>query len=443
MLSSGRCLPTCSKNQFFDASSSSCQSCDNSCASCSGSGSSNCLSCSDGNSVLRGGSCVTASCSADTNVVAGLGACFSDLVAIPDSASKNTTITGLDSPAVDDKGTKLEWWQILLMALGCAFVVLCLLLCWRRRAKKKRAQATQEFARAKNLDNPMSFRDRLVRFGERLFGHSLGERVLGSRGRRGAGPIALGDHDKDALEMRDIEDAKYHDTDMNRLLDSYARPSTHKNSHSRAPSMTTYDPRSSYFPPGYRPSKHGDDQQSRKPSWRTRSTRKEAAHRDGPKRDRDLDLNTMSDESLYSYVTGQQRRTADARQPQRAPPVPTSSNFTALEARDLDKRAPLHSRFSDYTASTLSSRPRGHEHTHSRGSSRGPTPAEEYASSVRSREYHENARQRSRSRSPLGRAVDYGLVDLGENNNSRADYWLKPNYTGGSSGSGSKNPFRR
>ena len=306
--------------------------------------------------------------------------------------------------------------------------------------RKKRAAATQEFARAKNLDNALTFRERVVRFGERLFGHSLGERVLGSRGKRRTGPIALRDENKDALEMKDVEEAKYRDpeddVDMNRLVDSYAR-SSHRPSHTREPSMTTYDPRSSYFPPGYRPSR-GDkrgDADSRKPSWRTRSRHRGDGNRHGNRRERDLDLNTMSDESLYSYVTGQARRTADARQPQRAPPVPTS-NLTSLDldARNLDRRPHLHSRFSDYTASSFSS----HSGSHSRSSSRGPTPAEEYASSIRSREHE---RQRSRSRSPLGPTVDYGLVDVSDA--SRGDYWLKPTYTGASNGSGSRNPFRR
>ncbi|KAH9984463.1 insulin-like growth factor binding protein [Russula vinacea] len=35
VLSNGRCLPTCSKTQFFDSASGSCQSCDSTCSSCS------------------------------------------------------------------------------------------------------------------------------------------------------------------------------------------------------------------------------------------------------------------------------------------------------------------------------------------------------------------------------------------------------------------------
>ena len=128
----------------------------------------------------------------------GLGICLSDLVAIPQTSSPTGTssgtlpsITGIDSPIVEDRGQRLEWWQILLMALGCAFIILVLLLCWRRQARKRRLAATQEFARQKQLDRPKTWRERVIRFGERLFGHSIGERALGSRRRSPTGPIAL------------------------------------------------------------------------------------------------------------------------------------------------------------------------------------------------------------------------------------------------------------
>jgi hypothetical protein len=501
VLSNGRCLPTCSKSEYFDSSSASCKACDGSCSSCSGAGSSSCLSCSDGNSVLRGGQCATASCTSDTSVVSGLGACLSDLVAIPAPDTTATgsaalpTLTGLDSPTNTKSSSGLEWWQILLMALGCAFVVLCLLLCWRRRMRKKRAAKTREFAKKRKLDDALTWRERVVRFGERLFGHSIGERALGNRRKARTGPIALQDGDVEnhggMVEMRDVEAGRGRqrsEMDVNRLLDSYARaPST------QARSMTTYDPRSSYYPPGYRPSRRDNDfdAKSRKSSWKSLSLRHhhDRAHdsektrqRDGQ---RDVDLNTMSDESMYTYLTGQQRRTADARQPHRAPPVPaipvpytSSDDFNkdpmTLKARNLDKgdrRPGLKSHFSEYTSSSYSTG--GQSRSHSRSSSRhgfntrGPTLAEEYASSIRTRDdyerYQERQFNRSRSRSPLGGpATDYGLVDVGETNaggngygvqygygyrepqqNQQLESWLRPAYTGGSNGSASKNPFRR
>ncbi|KAG6375880.1 hypothetical protein JVT61DRAFT_2746 [Boletus reticuloceps] len=58
------------------------------------------------------------------------------------------------------------------MALGCAFIFVAFLYCWRRRARKQRAKATAVFASAKALDHKSNWRLRLMRFGERLFGHS-------------------------------------------------------------------------------------------------------------------------------------------------------------------------------------------------------------------------------------------------------------------------------
>ncbi|EJD01756.1 uncharacterized protein FOMMEDRAFT_126919 [Fomitiporia mediterranea MF3/22] len=438
VLSNGRCLPICSKNEFFDPASSSCKSCDSSCASCSGSGSSNCLSCADGNSVLRGGKCVAGTCAANTDVVPGLGACLSDLVAIPQASGSGTasgalpTVTGINSPTVDEKGgSHLEWWQILLMALGCAFILLCLLLCLRRRMRKKRAQQTQEFARAKKLDDNLTWRERVVRFGERLFGHTLGERVLGSRKRGATGPIALRDVGKgtakDSYQMRDLEEARY-SRDVDKLLDGYAY-----SRHSREPSLNTYEKRSDYLS-----RLHGDakSKSSRSKSSRFRRDRDRSA-------DKDVDLNTMSDESMYTYLTGQPRRTADARQPVRDKPA-FSSRLTPLDtnARDLDRgRDRLASRFSDsmYSESNYAPprdrRRRDHSPASNASSSRAPTPAQEYALTVRDREH---------SPANRGPAVDYGLIDLGNQKDQyggRGDYWLRPNHTGASSGS--KNPFRR
>ncbi|KAI0317494.1 insulin-like growth factor binding protein [Amylostereum chailletii] len=179
VLSNGRCLPTCSQNQFFDKTSSSCQSCDSSCASCTGSGPSACLACSSANQVLRGGSCTAANCNGTTTgVVSGLGVCLSELVIVPQatvsgSASASLpSITGISEPTKDTEGSgnKLAWWQILLMALGCAFIFMTVLWLVRRRMRRKRAQQTAAFAASRGIQ-PGSWRFRLLRFGERLFGH--------------------------------------------------------------------------------------------------------------------------------------------------------------------------------------------------------------------------------------------------------------------------------
>ncbi|KAF9551262.1 hypothetical protein CPC08DRAFT_755060 [Agrocybe pediades] len=175
VLTSGRCLPTCSKSQFFDKTSSSCQACDSSCSSCTGSGPSQCLSCSSSTQVLRAGSCVSANCNGSSDVIPGLGVCLSELVVVPSASGTASsvplpTLTGLGDPIVIQKRAGLAWWQILLMTLGCAFIFLVFIMCCRRRARKQRAKRTAKFATAKQL-NQTGWKWRLVRFGERFFGH--------------------------------------------------------------------------------------------------------------------------------------------------------------------------------------------------------------------------------------------------------------------------------
>ena len=88
VLSNGRCMPMCSKSQFWDPNSNSCQSCHSSCGSCSGSGSSTCLSCSNANEyVLRTGSCVNSLqvCGGGLNatmVINPFGVCFSEFITV-------------------------------------------------------------------------------------------------------------------------------------------------------------------------------------------------------------------------------------------------------------------------------------------------------------------------------------------------------------------------
>ena len=268
VLTNGRCLPTCSKSQFFDKTSSTCQSCDSSCSSCSGSGPSNCLACSSSSQILRGGSCISASCSGSSNVVPGLGVCLSDLVEVPQASGTNPSaplpsITGLNSPTVISNRRPLEWWEILLMALGCAFIFLMVLLCWRHRARKNRANDTARFASAKALDRNGG--NWFVRFGEKLFGHAP---------RTGKVPLQ-GDEEPEEIKLmklREAEEARHNDT-IEKLIGSYERSGS-----------------------SYRSRSH--ERRSRELSDATRSYR-----------------TRLSDGSLYSQVTGLPRRTAEPRQP--------------------------------------------------------------------------------------------------------------------------------
>jgi len=163
----GRCLSTCSRTQYFDSSTLTCQACDSSCSSCSGPGSSNCQACSSSSQVLRGGSCVSMNCQGSSGIIPGLGVCLSELVQVSSSSGSAAPIpSGLTEPTKTSPNLKLTWWQIFLMTLGCAFILLVLLWFWRRRARKHREKKTQTFAREKNLDGVHGW---LVRLGKRLF----------------------------------------------------------------------------------------------------------------------------------------------------------------------------------------------------------------------------------------------------------------------------------
>lgn len=206
VLTNGRCLATCSQNQYFDTTSSTCQSCDGSCASCSGSGPNNCLACSSSSQVLRAGACVAANCNNGTSVVPGLGACLAELVPSSTSSSSLPSISGISTP-ISTTTQPLSWWEILLMALGCAFIFVAFLYCWRRRARKQRAKETAAFASAKALNHKSNWRLRLVRFGERLFGRSP------SQHRPDSEEIAL-------WKLRAAEEAR-HNLELEKLIGAY------------------------------------------------------------------------------------------------------------------------------------------------------------------------------------------------------------------------------
>ena len=182
VLINGRCLPTCGQSQFYDTTSSSCQSCDSSCSSCSGLGPSNCLACSSSTQVLVAGSCVAAHCSSTSNVVAGLGVCLSDLVVTQPSGTTNVpplpSISGLNNPTVITSSHRLAWWQILLMALGCAFILIVIIWLFRRRQRKKRAKRAAQFGNKGFVveKERTGWRWKLIRFGEKLFCHTPSQR---------------------------------------------------------------------------------------------------------------------------------------------------------------------------------------------------------------------------------------------------------------------------
>jgi hypothetical protein len=177
VLTNGRCLSTCSKSQYFDTASSTCQACDSSCSSCSGPGSQNCLACSRLTQVLRRGSCVSANCQGSIDVIPGLGVCVFELVRVPTSLSESgsptstllplgsesrPTVTGVTGPTA----LSVTWWQIMLVALGCVFILIVAIWCWKKEARKRREKNINSFAIAKNLEG---VHDWLAQLGLRLF----------------------------------------------------------------------------------------------------------------------------------------------------------------------------------------------------------------------------------------------------------------------------------
>ncbi|KAJ6523452.1 insulin-like growth factor binding protein, partial [Mycena vulgaris] len=287
VLAGGRCLATCSKAQFFDTTSGVCQACDASCSSCAGAGPSNCLACAGTGQVLHGGACAAATCTNGTGIVPGLGVCLSDLVVVTAAPAPNTTISAptkpappppVTPPAAPSTRRPLVWWEILLLALGCAFIFLLVLMCWRRRARKRRAQQTAAFAAAKRLDRRGGWRGRLLRFGERLFGHR--------HAKSQAPPITVEAVENEAIQlmkMRNAEEARHHgEMEKLQLFGAYE--------YSRAGSTRSHS-RSSHAP-SHAPS-----------TLRTLDDHRAAV------------AERVSRASMYSEVTGIPRNTPDPRQP--------------------------------------------------------------------------------------------------------------------------------
>ncbi|KAJ6532610.1 hypothetical protein B0H19DRAFT_1188013 [Mycena capillaripes] len=215
VLSSGRCLPTCSKAQFFDIASGTCQPCNGSCSSCSGSGPTNCLACSSASQVLRAGACTAATCNDSTSVVSGLGVCLSDLVIvkpIPSSPSVPAAVTASGSHQKTQTRAKV---------IGCSVSGISLLglmsWYWRRYLRRclcnRRAKQTAALAASKRLDPKKSWRWRLLRFGERFFGHKASRRASPPP------PITTEDVESEVIKLRKMRSAEeaLHHLEMEKL----------------------------------------------------------------------------------------------------------------------------------------------------------------------------------------------------------------------------------
>jgi hypothetical protein len=238
---------------------------------------------------------VPANCANASNVIPGLGVCLSELVQTPPAgtAAPLPSITGLSDPTVVVSKRGLEWWEILLMALGCAFIFMVVIWLFRRRAKKQRAKRTAQFASKKNLDNPHGWRWRLMRFGERLFGHKASKK-----------------HRK--AKSDEILPVSYNHYDRTR-----SRPASSLYSHQdiKMKKLSTSDTKLKKAPPpqddidmfidSYNHSAY--TRQSRAPSTLPGLEERRFNHRNQQRQ--------IENESIYSQVTGVQRHTPEPRQP--------------------------------------------------------------------------------------------------------------------------------
>lgn len=106
------------------------------------------MACANINQVLRAGTCSNVDCGGGSGTTSGLGVCLSQLVAAP--GAPPAVIPPLDPNAQQPStggGGGLIWWQILLIVLGILLILVLILVLWRRHARKKRAQETEQFKR--------------------------------------------------------------------------------------------------------------------------------------------------------------------------------------------------------------------------------------------------------------------------------------------------------
>ncbi|KIJ32416.1 hypothetical protein M422DRAFT_35819 [Sphaerobolus stellatus SS14] len=406
VLSNGRCLPTCAKNEFLD-STGKCTTCDASCSSCAGPGANQCLACAATGTVLTGGTCTKATCTSSTSVVPGLGVCLSQLVKVADPAASPAPLPTFTAPAPTQAaksgtgsiGRRLTWWEILLMALGCAFIFVVFMWLWRRHARKKRAQKTATFAR--RLDQKAVWRRRFARFAE-LFSRKKKNHSPARDGlpMHEMGWVKESEYDR-LMRMRE-EEAARHALEMGKLESAYAK-SFAEGKVSRQPSIKSKNDVPT--PMQHHLNVHLNVNPARNP-------------------------NRTSAPSLYSQLTGLPRNGPEPKQP----------------TRDLDldlERGDrlLSSRFSVTTAAT-SVYPRDHHPEALPPMPTYLTDAEAYAA------VHKPKIETVMPTPPLAQhATSYWIVPA--DNNMLIDAPLVDipiHNTGSSAGSsnvGSRNPFRR
>jgi hypothetical protein len=339
--------------------------------------------------VLRAGTCVAANCNAQSSVIPGLGVCLSDLVRVPSSSGSPAampSITGLSNPTIQLTGKRaLAWWEILLMALGCAFIFIIVLMLWRRKARKQRAKATMMFAHTKRLDGTQQGWKWKVK---RFFG------VRGGRGREEeeALPVAYNHHELQqhtprpvslvsAADVRtgkkEMEDAKLRLISMDRkkmdaLRAGFKAPTSSKTKSQKRETLDDFIDAYDYY--------HGS---SRAPSTLAPSKLSMAPSALPGLDDNHRGERRIERDSVFSELMGVPRRTAEPRQPVKDWDTTRYSASTLGQHEDVlvdlkednDEQPPqippLQMMSTPFNASTLNS------------NSRSPTEAQKYVIAVR------------------------------------------------------------
>ena len=198
------------------------------------------------------------------------------------------SVTGLTEPTViNNTHPLLAWWQILLMALGCAFIFIVILMLWRRRARKQRAKRTAMFASAKKLDGGNGWRWRLEQLRKRLFGKK--KRA----------------YDAEVLPMTYHDDPRRHDS----FADSSHSPIT--GSPNLKKKLRDMEDRSHTADDFDNFTRHYED------TVRSRSTRTPSTFSSIDDHYPVHNPRRIERDSLYTEVTGNQRLTPEPRQPLR------------------------------------------------------------------------------------------------------------------------------
>jgi hypothetical protein len=175
------------------------------------------------------------------------------------------------------------------MALGCAFILLVLVMLWRRHARRRRAKRTEMFASAKAIRR--GWKERVTGF-------------FGGRKRNNQGVILAGD-DRDLIGLKKMreQEQERHYKEIEKLLDAYEVAS------SRAGAGR-----------GHEEGDQLETGEGREDMERSRS---------GPNR-----YSQLSAESLYSQITGENRRMAEPRMPVKKQGVETSRFSMSTLGRD-------------------------------------------------------------------------------------------------------------